>query len=120
MFSLLIFSVYDACCLEVLVRRLLSRLQAPSGESEGNNVSADVSRCYGDCSSALLGDQLQRELVDRLEIQQLTSTTTRYQQHVVDDVRHHRNVVILHYTIYVGLPVRVRPKEKICQFVSTV
>jgi len=45
-------------------------------------VSEDVSRYYGSGSSSLLGGQLQTELVDRLEVQQLTSTTARYQQQV--------------------------------------
>jgi len=48
-------------------------------------MSDDASRNYGSCSSSLLGGQLQAELIDRLEIQQQTSTTTRYQQQVVTD-----------------------------------
>ena len=64
---------------------MLIRVKASMGvggdaDKQGSNVSTDVSRCYGDgSSSALLGDQLQRELVHRLEIQQQTSTTARYQ-----------------------------------------
>jgi len=66
---------------------LLYRLQTSSAESgveKENEVSEDASRYYGSCmSSSLLGGHLQSELVDRLEIQQQSSTYTRYQQQVL-------------------------------------
>ena len=47
-------------------------------------MSEDASRCYGDCSSALFSDQLQKDLVGRLEIQQQTSTSTVFHQFVAN------------------------------------
>ena len=63
--------------------------------SSVGSVSDDVSRCYGDGSSSLLGDQLQTELVSRLEIQQQTSTTTMFHQFVADAQRHVSIVVVI-------------------------
>jgi len=68
---------------------LFNRLETSSGggggtDKQGSSMSDDVSRCYGDCSSAMIGEQLQTELVERLEVQQQTSSPTMFHQFIAD------------------------------------